>query len=246
MNFRKRQLEMPPNPDDFEEFNPDGPEGDADLKPEDPEDDDADFKPEDPKSESDSDPEAEPSEDSESDHKSDPESDSDFEDSGKKKKPAKASAFSLMMGNRNKQFASPKTPKTPKTPKSQTKRRTTKSFGGEANSKVDPATLPVLVKPQDMFDDLCLNYKPFGEFCQKLGRPLRVATMCSGTESPMLALAMMSKAVEAQTGCKLEIEHAFSCEIEPFKQGGNSILLNSIKIIWDPLRVISWAILDPF
>ena len=69
-----------------------------------------------------------------------------------------------------------------------------------------------------MFDDLCLNYKPFAEFCKKLGRPLRVATMCSGTESPMLALAMMSKAVEAQTGCKLEIEHAFSCEIEPFKQ----------------------------
>ena len=204
---------MPPNPEDFEEFNPDGPQ-DADFDPED----DADFKPEDPKSESDSDPEPEPS-DSESNHKYDPAgSDSDFEDD-RKKKPAKASAFSVMMGNRSKQFASPKTLKTQKIQK----KRATKSFGGEIGCKLDPATLPVLVKPQDMFDDLCLNYKPFGEFCQKLGRPLRVATMCSGTESPMLALAMMSKAVEAQTGCKLEIEHAFSCEIEPFKQGHNSI-----------------------
>ena len=49
-----------------------------------------------------------------------------------------------------------------------------------------------------MFDDIVLNYAPFADFCRKLGRPLRVATMCSGTESPMLALAMLSRAVEAQ------------------------------------------------
>ena len=81
---------MPPNPDDFEEFNADGPKN-ADLSPE--EDSGDDFKPEDPKSESDSDPEPEPS-DSESDHhESEPDDpDSDFEDSGKKgkkKTPAK-------------------------------------------------------------------------------------------------------------------------------------------------------------
>ena len=64
--------------------------------------------------------------------------------------------------------------------------------------KIDPSTLPVLTKPQDMFDDIVLNYAPFADFCRKLGRPLRVATMCSGTESPMLALAMLSRAVEAQ------------------------------------------------
>ena len=56
----------------------------------------------------------------------------------------------------------------------------------------------MLTKPQDMFDDIVLNYAPFADFCRKLGRPLRVATMCSGTESPMLALAMLSRAVEAQ------------------------------------------------
>jgi site-specific DNA-cytosine methylase len=51
-----------------------------------------------------------------------------------------------------------------------------------------------------------------------LGRPLRVATMCSGTESPLLALDMMCKSVMKQNGVKLDIDHVFSCEIEPFKQ----------------------------
>ena len=160
--------------------------------------------------------------DAESDHKSEEDDpDSDFEEDKKSKKkapaktPAKSSAFAKLMGNRSAQFSSTKKKPAPK------KRRATKSFGGGEEGvrcKVDPSTLPVLTKPQDMFDDIVLNYSPFAEFCKKLGRPLRVATMCSGTESPMLALAMLSKAVEAQTGCKLEVEHAFSCEIEPFKQ----------------------------
>lgn len=42
--------------------------------------------------------------------------------------------------------------------------------------------------------------------------------MCSGTESPLLALRMITRALEEQTGKKLDIEHIFSCEIEPFKQ----------------------------
>lgn len=63
-----------------------------------------------------------------------------------------------------------------------------------------------------------------------LNRPLKVATMCSGTESPVLALDMIAKAIEEffHTHMKkdsdekelgmLQIEHVFSCEIEPFKQ----------------------------
>jgi len=42
--------------------------------------------------------------------------------------------------------------------------------------------------------------------------------MCSGTESPLLALQLISEAMELDGGSKLEIEHIFSCEIEPFKQ----------------------------
>lgn len=49
-------------------------------------------------------------------------------------------------------------------------------------------------------------------------RKLRVATMCSGTESPLLALGMIGRAMKKMGWGELEIDHAFSCEIEPFKQ----------------------------
>lgn len=49
-------------------------------------------------------------------------------------------------------------------------------------------------------------------------RKLRVGTMCSGTESPLLALQLISEAMELDMGSKLDVEHIFSCEIEPFKQ----------------------------
>ncbi|KAL7565128.1 hypothetical protein ACA910_021509 [Epithemia clementina (nom. ined.)] len=68
-------------------------------------------------------------------------------------------------------------------------------------------------------------------------RPLKVATMCSGTESPILALDMLQKSLEdvcvefgldqdlmmdfgsdGSNAFVLPIEHVFSCEIEPFKQ----------------------------
>lgn len=40
----------------------------------------------------------------------------------------------------------------------------------------------------------------------------------SGTESPLLALNMIAKAIKEQHGLTLGFEHVFSCEIEPFKQ----------------------------
>ena len=42
--------------------------------------------------------------------------------------------------------------------------------------------------------------------------------MCSGTESPLLALDLICKALHEQTGETINVEHVFSCEIEPFKQ----------------------------
>lgn len=46
--------------------------------------------------------------------------------------------------------------------------------------------------------------------CQRL----RVATICSGTEAPLLALRLIARHLDNG----LDIEHVFSCEIEPFKQ----------------------------
>lgn len=40
----------------------------------------------------------------------------------------------------------------------------------------------------------------------------------SGTESPLLALNMIAKAIKGQHGVTLAFDHVFSCEIEPFKQ----------------------------
>ena len=49
-------------------------------------------------------------------------------------------------------------------------------------------------------------------------RKFRVATMCSGTESPLLALQLICEAIKDILGADLEVDHVFSCEIEPFKQ----------------------------
>jgi site-specific DNA-cytosine methylase len=60
---------------------------------------------------------------------------------------------------------------------------------------------------------LCEALKTLGE------RPIRVATMCSGTESPLLALDEISKALVATGRTPMQIQQEFSAEIEVFKQG---------------------------
>ena len=42
--------------------------------------------------------------------------------------------------------------------------------------------------------------------------------MCSGSESPVLSMQMMAKAMREQGLGEMEIEHIFSAEIEPYKQ----------------------------
>ena len=69
-----------------------------------------------------------------------------------------------------------------------------------------------------MFSDMVKKLPELRDFIKKLGRPLRVATMCSGTESPLLALDKIGVATEREYGAKLAVDHVFSCEIEPFKQ----------------------------
>ncbi|KAF2136382.1 uncharacterized protein K452DRAFT_138048 [Aplosporella prunicola CBS 121167] len=51
------------------------------------------------------------------------------------------------------------------------------------------------------------------------GRELRVATMCSGTESPLLALQLVSEALKRLgISTPLRLRHLFSAEIVPIKQ----------------------------
>ena len=78
--------------------------------------------------------------------------------------------------------------------------------------------LPVVSIPQDMFTDMVKRMPEIGAMAKSLSRPLRIATMCSGTEAPILALQMISNAVNQLHGVPLRMQHVFGCEIEPFKQ----------------------------
>ena len=83
----------------------------------------------------------------------------------------------------------------------------------------DASDLPPISDITSIFDDLVSHIPEIQNVArQVLGRKLRVATMCSGTESPLLALDLIRKAVYEQYDVDLDIEHVFSCEIEPFKQ----------------------------
>lgn len=58
-----------------------------------------------------------------------------------------------------------------------------------------------------------------GDVLQKLdGRPINVATMCSGTESPLLVLQMLDEALQAKGMGSLPVKHHFSAEIDATKQ----------------------------
>jgi hypothetical protein len=79
--------------------------------------------------------------------------------------------------------------------------------------------LPPIHDVPAMFSDLVSRIPAIKGVAEHVsGRKLRVATMCSGTESPLLALDLICRSIFDQHGLKLEVEHVFSCEIEPFKQ----------------------------
>lgn len=79
--------------------------------------------------------------------------------------------------------------------------------------------LPPISDLQQMFDDIISRAPEVTSLFGATGsRKLRVATMCSGTESPLLALGLMGRSLQAQKLGKLELDHIFSCEIEPYKQ----------------------------
>ncbi|KAJ6581619.1 hypothetical protein B0H19DRAFT_1116025 [Mycena capillaripes] len=92
----------------------------------------------------------------------------------------------------------------------------------KADSKVispDMSDLPPIHEIPAIFSDLVSRIPKIKDVAQRIvGRKLRVATMCSGTESPLLALELIQKAILDQHGLDFKVEHVFSCEIEPFKQ----------------------------
>ncbi|KAI8904617.1 hypothetical protein DFJ77DRAFT_552162 [Powellomyces hirtus] len=109
-------------------------------------------------------------------------------------------------------------------PQKRTTLRSLASMDGEAIRKEmlkkgEEQELPPMKDLPDMFYDLVKKMPLIADVARRLnGRKLRVATMCSGTESPLLALELISRAIKQCYGVSFEVEHVFSCEIEPFKQ----------------------------
>ncbi|ABO95686.1 predicted protein [Ostreococcus lucimarinus CCE9901] len=98
-----------------------------------------------------------------------------------------------------------------------------KSGDSDSGASGNPRTqlaehLPVIADIGGMFADLVSRVPGMENFLTAMKRPLRVATMCSGTESPLLALDKIGDATEKLYGTRLAVDHVFSCEIEPFKQ----------------------------
>jgi hypothetical protein len=99
------------------------------------------------------------------------------------------------------------------------KRPIVSSSSRASRQAADQSDLRPISSIPAMFDDMVSRAPDLAKVVDRLnGRKLRVATMCSGTESPLLALRMITRSLFKQTSKKLEIEHIFSCEIEPFKQ----------------------------
>lgn len=89
----------------------------------------------------------------------------------------------------------------------------------KTDGKIESSNLPPLHNVSAMFSDLVSHIPQIKAVAERVkGRKLRVATMCSGTESPLLALELICQSIQEQYGMSLEFEHVFSCEIEPFKQ----------------------------
>ncbi|KAL5513360.1 hypothetical protein ACEPAH_3759 [Sanghuangporus vaninii] len=89
------------------------------------------------------------------------------------------------------------------------------------DKRASPANshLPPISSIPDIFTDLVSRIPDIKKVAERIkGRRLRVATMCSGTESPLLALELIQESIQKLFSMKLDIEHVFSCEIEPFKQ----------------------------
>ncbi|KAK0920174.1 hypothetical protein LTR91_001035 [Friedmanniomyces endolithicus] len=81
--------------------------------------------------------------------------------------------------------------------------------------------LPPLSDTFQIFEDMTTKALTLGlgEATKHLtGTPLRIATMCSGTESPLLALLMVQDALKEAGVDTIAVEHVFSAEIVPFKQ----------------------------
>jgi hypothetical protein len=80
--------------------------------------------------------------------------------------------------------------------------------------------IPPLSTPFDIFEDLLKRCLELGHTNIFDDKPLhiKVATVCSGTDSPIFALKLMTEAARNLGKPFMTFDHVFSSEIEPYKQ----------------------------
>lgn len=117
----------------------------------------------------------------------------------------------------------------PAVPKPATRKpiRKKAALGAAANRDANPEMAQSSSSPR-VNDDLPAVFKQQIDKARELGlgksgkqgvMSLNVATLCSGTEAPLLSYNALQEAYRAQgLGEIIKFKHVFSCEIEPFKQ----------------------------
>ncbi|KAF8845040.1 hypothetical protein BDN67DRAFT_893327 [Paxillus ammoniavirescens] len=122
----------------------------------------------------------------------------------------------------------------------------------KTDGKIESSNLPPLHHTSSMFSDLVSHIPQIKGVAEHVkGRKIRIATMCSGTESPLLALELICQSIKEQYGAVLEFEHVFSCEIEPFKQAyiernfKPPLLFRDVCELGDPEATTAYGALAP-
>ena len=108
-----------------------------------------------------------------------------------------------------------------KKPKTMPRATTNSKAGNRAGRGID-TSLPPLDNIDAIFADMATKALGLGldDVLFSLGdRPINIATMCSGTESPLIALELLSKGLEQQGKPPIRVNHHFSAEIDVIKQG---------------------------
>ncbi|KAJ3049830.1 hypothetical protein HDU99_008817, partial [Rhizoclosmatium hyalinum] len=141
---------------------------------------------------------------------------------GTNKKMAQSSLTSFFGGGSSKPtVVEPKKKPTAKKKPAAKKVKLDEDGDGEADETL--ADLEPINKLNEMFADMITRVPKLYDTVKSLSAerpPLRLATMCSGTESPLLAIKLIGDALSEKLGIPnvLKVHHVFSCEIEPFKQ----------------------------
>ena len=78
--------------------------------------------------------------------------------------------------------------------------------------------LPPLHEGLEIFEDLLRNLNAHENVLGREPLSINVATVCSGTDSPIFALNLMQEAARNLGQDFIHFSHKFACELEAFKQ----------------------------